>query len=249
MNITDSSSNAAFNNATNMTLLADPTKPFNLTRQTELLASVIATSGGSTYSLGLFFGLAAALVAGSFVLPVITGPILRLILQSMDQYGAYWRLFYPILLSLYVFAIYILFPFLSIYIVHRVLVDGESFHSEFETANDLDRVNFAFQLLLPAIVFLSMFQGRGPFRWFKGRGGKRGIRSIMKRFCFVLFSTFCAVNPLSLLARYDYYRSPPYWLIIIGFLPILLLLWIWAGSSIRRLCMRSRRALWHRKPK
>ena len=142
MNIIDPSINSALNNATNMTLLNDPTKPFDLPRLTELLASVVSSSGGATYSLGLFFGLAAALTAGSCVLPLITGPIFRLTLQSVDRNRKYWRLIYPTLLSLYVLAIYIVFPILT---------------SQFGV-DYLRIVAFAFQLLLPATAFLSIFQ-------------------------------------------------------------------------------------------
>ncbi len=68
MNILDPTLNAARANATNMTAMTNDTLPFLLSNQTQLLASVISASGGVNYSYGLFFGIAAALVAGSFVL-------------------------------------------------------------------------------------------------------------------------------------------------------------------------------------
>ena len=254
MNITDSPLKTSFN-TTNSKLLTDPTIQLNITTQTELLTSAISASGSATYSLGLFFGLGAALIGGTFVLPVITGPIIRLTLQSMDRHRAYWRLLYPILLSLYVLAIYILFPILLrkkivFFIPELPEIDdlGDPYFDYFDNSyldswdlySTLSYVILGFQLLLPAIAFFSIFQGRGPFRWFKGRGDKRSILSILKRFFFVSFSTLCAVFGV-------FFGDSGYLGIIINFLPVLLLLWIWAGSSIRRFCVRKWRAVWQHK--
>ena len=81
MNMTDPTLDSAFQNITNTTLDANITNPFTLTNQTELLAHVISASGGVTYSWLLFVGIAVALVAGSFILPIIMGPILRVALR------------------------------------------------------------------------------------------------------------------------------------------------------------------------
>ena len=254
MNIADSSMVPALNNATNQTLLA--ATPFNLTRQIELLATVISASGGATYSFGLFFGLAAALVAGSFILPIITGPILRLILQSIDKFRSRLRLLYPVVLSIYIVNVYVVIPFLILGFDFKTKILYDPYEDEAErekafdyylTYIDLKLVALSFQLLLPAIAFFSIFQGRGPFRWFKGRG-KRSIRGIAKRFLFVIFSLSCALFPF-LFFYYNLYpvRVPNIWAIPIGILPVIFLLWIWYGSPIREFCKRKCYIVWRRK--
>jgi len=212
MNILDPTLNAARANATNMTAMTNDTLPFLLSNQTQLLASVISASGGVNYSYGLFFGIAAALVAGSFVLPIITGPILRLTLQSIAEYRVYWRLVYPIAVAVYVVGAYILFPIFAV------------------------PASLAFQLLLPTIVFFSIFQGRGPFRWWKSRRGRRDIRSIVKRILFVVISVCCSILSV-----------PNYESVAVGLLPLLILFWVWAGSSVKRWWARKGHSLWHRR--
>ena len=209
--MTDPTLNGAFQNITNTTLDANATNPFTLTNQTELLAHVISASGGVTYSWPLFVGIAVALVAGSFILPIIMGPILRVALQSMIEYRAYWRLIYPTMLALWVIVVYIIIP----------IVGTEGFEPA-------PTVHLGFQLVLPIIVFVSIFQGRGPFRWFKGRQGKRSIGSIGRRLCFVGISVPCAFTaPLG-----SYF-------LLVGLIPLLILLWVKAGGSIRRWFVRT----------
>ena len=312
MNIADPDSSSALNNATKL----KPLESFDITTQTEVLASVIATSGSQNYSFGLFFGLAAALVAGSFILPVITGPILRLVLQSTYKYRTKWRLLYPFLLLLYIAGIYIAIPILVI----KFDTDGLNTYGYRKTNNiteyDLDHweigygvftdgsdltlklkiIALSFQLLLPTIAFLSIFQGLGPFRWFKGRGGKQDLRSIIKRLLFVIFSSSCvlilfglwrsinisqyeyvyydttlggeynatlggeynatlaAQNNATLVAEYvaaynTYLRGlqEDHLAIPIGILPVILLLWVYYGSSIQKWCVQRWHGLWHSK--
>jgi uncharacterized membrane protein YhdT len=219
MNMTDPALDGAFQNITNTTRDANATNPFTLNNQTELLAHVISASGGVTYSWLLFIGIAVALVAGSFILPIIIGPIVRLALQSIVEYRAYWRLVYPTMLALWVIVAYIVLPTMGFI----------GFPYELAPV-----VQLSFQLLLPTVAFFSIFQGRGPFRWFKGRQGKRSIGSIGRRLCFVGISIPCALysNPSFT------YDDPPS-IIIIGFIPLLILLWVLAGRSIRRSFVRT----------
>lgn len=211
MNMTDPTLNGAFQNITNTTLDANATNPFTLNNQTELLAHVISASGGVTYSWPLFVGIAVALVAGSFILPIIMGPILRVALQSMIEYRAYWRLIYPTMLALWVIVVYIIIP----------IVGTEGFQPA-------PAVHLGFQLVLPIIAFVSIFQGRGPFRWFKGRQGKRSIGSIGRRLCFVGISVQCAMT-----------ASQESYFLLVGLIPLLILLWVKAGGSIRRWFVRT----------
>jgi len=225
MNMTDPALDGAFQNITNTTRDANATNPFTLNTQTELLAHVISASGAVTYSWLLFIGIAVALVAGSFILPVIMGPIVRLALQSIVEYRAYWRLVYPTMLALWVIVAYIMLPTMG------VIAFQEEYDTRFLFA---PVVQLSFQLLLPAVAFFSIFQGRGPFRWFKGRQGKRSIGSIGRRLCFVGISIPCALysNPF-------YTYDGPSSIIIVGFIPLLILLWVLAGRSIRRSFVRT----------
>ncbi len=225
MNMTDPALDGAFQNITNTTRDANATNPFTLNTQTELLAHVISASGAVTYSWLLFIGIAVALVAGSFILPVIIGPIVRLALQSIVEYRAYWRLVYPTMLALWVIVAYIMLPTMGVI----------AFQDEYDTMFLFAPVvQLSFQLLLPAVAFFSIFQGRGPFRWFKGRQGKRSIGSIRRRLCFVGISIPCALysNPF-------YTYDGPSSIIIVGFIPLLILLWVLAGRSIRRSFVRT----------
>ena len=226
MNMTDPNLYSAFQNITNTTLDANLTNPFTLTNQTELLAHVISASGGVTYSWILFVGIAVALVAGSFILPIIMGPILRVALQSMVEYRAYWRLVYPTMLALWVVAAYMMFPIMAT-IGHQ-----EAYDAPYWLLASVFQLSL--QLVLPTIVFVSIFQGRGPFRWFKGRQGKRSIRSIGRRLCFVGVCVTCALFSTP---NFVYYQLP--YNILVGFIPLVILLWVLAGGSIRRWFVRT----------
>lgn len=205
----DPTLDGAFQNITNTTRDANVTNPFTLSNQTDLLAHVISASGGITYSWSLFFGIAVALVAGSSILPIITGPILRLALQSMVKYRPYWRLIYPTMLAIYIAGAYIMAPFVSV-LAHFIL-----------------------QLLLPTVVLVSIFQRRGLFRWFRGRQGKRERRSIVRRLLFVVISLACTLVSVSHVFSYLHYVG-----FIIGCIPLFILLWVEAGGSIKRWCAR-----------
>ena len=233
MNMTDPNLDSAFQNITNTTLDANVTNPFTLTNQTELLAHVISASGGVTYSWILFVGIAVALVAGSFILPIIMGPILRVALQSMVEYRAYWRLVYPTMLALWVIAAYIMLPIMGTMSLQEYHAPPWLLAPRFQLSYQLS-LQLSFQLVLPTIVFVSIFQGRGPFRWFKGRQGKRSIRSIGRRLCFVGICVTCALfsTPIFMYDRLPYN-------ILVGFIPLVILLWVLAGGSIRRWFVRT----------
>lgn len=218
MNMTDPKLDEAFQNITNTTRDANATNPFTPTNQTELLAHVISASGAVTYSWLLFIGIAVALVAGSFILPIIIGPIVRFALQSIVEYRAYWRLIYPTMLAFWVIVAYIALP--------TIVLTG--FQAVYEYVSV---VQLSFQLLLPTVALFSIFQGRGPFRWFKGRQGKRSIGSIAKRLCFVTISSICA--SVSFLSDGGFSN------IIVGFIPLLILLLVYAGRSIMRWFVRT----------
>ena len=224
--MTDPTLDSAFQNITNTTLDANLTYPFTLTNQTELLAHVISASGGVTYSWILFVGIAVALVAGSFILPIIMGPILRVALQSMVEYRAYWRLVYPTMLALWVVAAYIMFP------ITATIGQQEEYDAPYWLLAPVFQLSL--QLVLPTIVFVSIFQGRGPFRWFKGRQGKRSIRSIGRRLCFVGICVTCALFSTP---NFMYDQLP--YNILVGFIPLVILLWVLAGGSIRRWFVRT----------
>lgn len=240
MNIADPKLDRAIQNITNTTRDANATNPFTLTDQTELLAHVISNSGGLTYSWLLFIGIAVALVAGSFILPIIMGPILRLALQSIVEYRAYWRLVYPTMLALWVIVAYLMLPIMA-----------NCYYPTFPLAPIFQ---FAFQLLLPTVVLFSIFQGRGPFRWFKGRQGKRSIGSMGRRLCFIGICVTCAFfstpvfTPITTpdfmpdfesdFAFYYSYRPDPS-MILVGLIPLLILLWVFVEGSVRRWFMRT----------
>lgn len=232
MNIADPNLDGALGDITNTIRDANARNPFTLTNQTGLLANVISASGGLTYSWYPFIGLAVALVAGSFILPIIMGPILRLALQSIVEYRAYGRLVYPKMLALWVFLAYIMLP---------IMLPSMGFEAWYY---QVFPVQLSFQLLLPTLVFFSIFQGRGPFRWFKGPQGKRSVASIGRRLCFIGICVTCAIysTPKSAL------KSPPDFvpdftydpsIILVGWIPLLILLWVFAGRSVRRWLVRT----------
>lgn len=196
MNIIDPDLKNAVANATNITAMSEGSTSFNITNQTALLTSVIAASGGINYKFGLFFGVCLALVAGTVILPVITGPILRLILQSVARYWVYWRMVYPATIFIYFVGVYVLGPVFTPF-------------------------NPFLQLPVPVAACCSMFQGRGIFRWLKGRPNKR---TVLKRFLFLSFSWCCWIIDFQGLVRG--YAS---------MLPLMILFWFWFMPSIKGL--------------
>jgi hypothetical protein len=152
---------------------------------------------------------------------MISGPILRVGIQSVAKYRPYWRVVFAIASFLYVATVYIILPLLG------------------STTNI---IAFSFQLLVPIVAFLSVFQGRGPFKWLRGRERSISKRSIVARGLFgtmaLLFTLTRDVLPVPLS-------------IILDLIPLAILFWLWAGSSIRRWLARKNfpsLAFWRRSP-
>ena len=144
----------------------------------------------------------------------------------MVEYRAYWRLVYPTMLALWVIVAYFMLPIMA------TIGLKKKYGAPFWLLAPI--IQLSFQLVLPTIVLVSIFQGRGPFRRFKGRQGKRSIRSIGRRLCFVGICVACAL-PSSPDVMTDQLHSK----ILVSFIPLVILLLVLAGGSIRRWFVRT----------